>query len=95
MRPYAMVKGKYADQNEIIAFIKDDIARFKKLIELDSIDKYVEIAEKMGNAYERLEHIFLHHNVDKGIVYNLNKEIDEFAAELEEIHSKSEVIKLH
>ena len=68
MRPYAMVKGKYADQKEIIAFIKDDIARFKKLIELDSIDKYVEIAEKIGNAYVRIEHNFLHLNVDKDIV---------------------------
>ena len=28
MRPYAMVKGKYADQREIIEFIKDDITRF-------------------------------------------------------------------
>ena len=95
MRPYAMVKGKYAAQNEIFEFIRDDIARIKKLVELESIDKYVEIAEKMGNAYERLEHIFLHHNVDEDIVDNLNREIDEFADELEEIHSKSEIIKFH
>mgnify|MGYP000967194873 FL=1 len=34
MRPYAMVKGKYADQREIIEFIKDDITRLKCLVSL-------------------------------------------------------------
>ena len=64
MRPYAMVKGKYADQREIIEFIKDDITRFKMSSQLNNIDKYIELAEKTGSAYERMEHIFLHHKVD-------------------------------
>ena len=50
MRPYAMVKGKYADQREIIEFIKDDITRFKMSSQLNNIDKYIELAEKTGKC---------------------------------------------
>ena len=45
-----MVKGKYADQREIIEFIKDDITRFKMSSQLNNIDKYIELAEKTGKC---------------------------------------------
>ena len=95
MRPYAMVKGKYADQREIIEFIKDDITRFKMSSQLNNIDKYIELAEKTGSAYERMEHIFLHHKVDDKIMDRLNTELNDLADELEEIHKDSEVLKVH
>lgn len=94
MRPYAMVKGKYADQNEIISFIKEDIARFKRSLKLNNMDKYIELAEKTEKAYESMEHIFLHHKVDDVIMDRLTKEISDLSDELEEIRKASEVIKL-
>ncbi len=94
-RPYAMVKGMYADQKEIIEFIRDDIERFKKSIQLNSVDKYMCLAERMSSLYERMEHIFLHHNVDNVIFDRLNAEVGELANEVELIHSESEIIKVH
>ena len=61
MRPYAMVKGKYADQREIIEFIKDDITRFKMSSQLNNIDKYIELAEKTGKCLRKNGNIFFHH----------------------------------
>ena len=87
--------GKYADQREIIEFIKDDITRFKMSSQLNNIDKYIELAEKTGSAYERMEHIFLHHKVDDKIMDRLNTELNDLANELEEIHKDSEVLKVH
>ncbi len=95
MRPYAMVKGMYADQKEIIEFIKDDITRFKMAIQLNDADKYINLAERIGNLYERMEHIFLHHKVDDTTFDRLNAEFGELAQEVENIHSDSEIIKVH
>lgn len=95
MRPYAMVKGMYADQNEIIDFIKDDIKRFKTAIRLNDVDKYINLAERVNGIYERLEHIFLHHCVDDVIFDRLNAEFGEMAQEIENIHSECEVMKMH
>ncbi len=94
-RPYAMVKGMYADQKEIIEFIRDDIERFRKSIQLNNVDKYISLAERMGSLYERMEHIFLHHKVDNVTFDRLNAEVGELAYEVENIHSESEVIKMH
>ncbi len=95
MRPYAMVKGMYADQNEIIEFIKDDITRFRTSIQLNDADKYINLAERISNLHERMEHIFLHHKVDKITLDRLNAEFGELAQEVENIHCESEVIKVH
>lgn len=95
MRPYAMVKGKYANQKEIIEFIRDDITRFKLSRNLNDAERYINLAEKTGNLYERLEHIFLHHKVDEAIFDRLNTEINELADEVEKIHKESEIIKVH
>jgi hypothetical protein len=94
-RPYSMVKGKYANQQEIVEFIKDDIARFKESKRLNDAGKYIEVEEKLSGIYERMEHIFLHHNVDEKIFDRLKSELDTLAGELEEIHSESEIIKMH
>lgn len=95
MRPYAMVKGKLANQKEIIAFIKDDVERFKKSKESNNMSKYIELAEKTGKVYERMEHIFLHHKVDDNILDRLNEEIGDLANELEDIHKEAEILKVH
>jgi hypothetical protein len=95
MRPYSMVKGMYADQKEIIDFIKDDIERFRKSIRLNDAEKYIALAEKVSNLYDRMDHIFLHHKVDSTVLDRLNKEFDELAEEVENIHSSSEIIRMH
>ena len=95
MRPYAMVKGKYADQKEIIEFIKDDIARFKKSSKLNDVKMYINLNEKINGIYERMEHIFLHHNVDSELIGRLTNEVEKMAVEIEDIHKQSEIIDMN
>ena len=94
MRPYSMVKGMYADQKEIIEFIKDDIERFKKSVELNDVNLYVALNEKINGIYQRMEHIFLHHNINNDILQRMVKNIEKLAVEVEDIHKQSEIIKM-
>ncbi len=95
MRPYAMVKGMYADQKEIIEFIKDDIARFRKSVQLNDVQMYINLNEKIYGIYERMEHIFLHHNVDAALLKKLTDEVERMAVEIEDIHKQSEIIDMN
>lgn len=84
MKPYAMVHGKYASYTEIIEFITDDIAKFRKAKEINDADIYLKLAAEMEQVKLRTEHIFLNHDVTSA----------DFRALLDGFHSLLERVEL-
>lgn len=94
MKPYAMVHGKYASYKEIIDFITEDIAKFKKAKEINDAAIYLKLAEEMDHVKSRTEHIFLNHNVS---VEDFKSMLDGFNSLLEQVelaNKKSDKIKI-
>lgn len=65
MRPYAMVQGKYADTKEITKFIKEDLRRFRTAEHSSNFEEFVDVSRKGVELSHELESLFLHYNVDK------------------------------
>lgn len=95
MRPYAMVEGKYVDQKSIVEFIEDDITRFRASKHINNAKLFVKTADKFGDIFARMEHIFLHHKVDEKVLNDVYEAIEAMGEKLEKIHRSSEIIKLH
>lgn len=82
MKPYAMVHGKYASYQEIIDFITNDIAKFRKAKEVNDASIYLELTAEIEQVKLRTEHIFLNHDVP---VEDFRKILDGFNSILEKV----------
>lgn len=92
MRPYAMVHGKFADGNEIVKFIEQDITKFRNANKSHNFSKYVEVTAKSLRVSEEVEAMFLNHNVDGNYLSILEEQLDELIEQIHGINTISEDI---
>lgn len=89
IRPYAIVHGKFANELEIVAFIKKDIAQFRNAARSKNYKFFVYQADRINHLNELIENLFLHHNVDREMLEKLSDRIDDLVSEINEIRSSS------
>lgn len=81
MRPYAIAHGKFSTANEIIEFIRLDIAKFRNAKRSHNFKKFLAASETGNELVVELESLFLNYNVQKDTV-------DEFVTVLKELVEK-------
>ena len=72
MRPYALAHGKMADAESIVAFITEDIAKFRQAQRSSNFHTFIETASLMNTLTAKLEELFLNNNVDGKLLTNFN-----------------------
>lgn len=90
MHPYAMPWGLFADENQIIRFIREDIEKFRNAHRSRNFQKFVEAEGKVSGLVDKLEALFLSCNVDAGALDALGDKLDALQQELDILreHSK-------
>lgn len=85
MRPYAMVQGKYADTKEITKFIKEDLRRFRTAEHSSNFEEFVDVSRMGVELSHKLEDLFLHYNVDKATLDEMQGTLTRMMLHLEQL----------
>lgn len=88
MRPYAMVQGKYADTKEITKFIKEDLRRFRTAERSSNFEEFVDVSRKGVELSHTLEDLFLHYNVDKATLDEMQGTLSRMMMHLEQLKTQ-------
>lgn len=90
--PYAIIKGKFADENEIVDFIQKDIAAFRNAARSHNYEKFSSIGKKLADLTENVEEMFLTCNVNGGLLDDVSSRLDSIGLEIKQIIQLSEKI---
>lgn len=88
MKPYSMVHGKFASYREIIDYITKDICKFRKAKEVNGINHFMTVEKEVEHVKERLEHIYLNHDVSH---IQFNEIRDEMYTLLEKLENTNQI----
>ena len=92
MRPYAMPWGMFADENQIIRFIRQDIEKFRNAHRSRNFQKFIETEGKVSGLVDKLEALFLSCNVDSAEFDALGRHLDALEAELDALRERSKPV---
>ncbi|MEF9839622.1 MAG: hypothetical protein RR275_02760 [Lachnospiraceae bacterium] len=87
MRPYAMTHGKFANDKDIVEFIKTDITKFRNASHSSNFQTFLNISETGNQMVQEMEHLFLNHNVGKETLEDVEQRMEQL---IETIHTQYE-----
>lgn len=91
MRPYAIAHGKFAAANEIIEFIRLDIAKFRNAQKSHNFKQFLTASEKGNELVMQLESLFLNHNVKGEVLAQFVDNLQDLI-ETVQTHNKDETL---
>lgn len=83
--PYAIIKGKFADENEIVDFIQKDITAFRNAACSHNYEKFSSIGKKLTELVGNVEELFLTCNVDGELLEDVSSRLDSIDLEIKQI----------
>lgn len=95
MRPYAMVHGKFATDQEIVSFISRDISKFRNAKKSRNFKTFIQVSEQSIHLAEAMEELFLNYNVDGENLNAIEKHVAEIAGTIGRLTKTSEQIRLN
>ena len=87
--PYPMTKGYFASTEETLQYIDRDYKAFQNARKSRKYQDFVDIAHKTISLTERMEDLFITHNISTEDMARLHQETDRLTKLMEEIHSRS------
>jgi len=90
--PYPMIHGKFANEKEIILFIKNDISAFRNAIKSSNFRPFVQVVRDTWSLMEEVENLFITRNVDPEDLREIQTSIDALRARVSSISNSSEKI---
>lgn len=87
--PYPMTKGCFASTEETLQYIDRDYKAFQNARKSRKYQDFVDIAHKTISLTERMEDLFITHNICTEDMARLHQETDRLTKLMEEIHSRS------
>lgn len=82
MEPYPMSFGYFSSVNDIVTFIKRDLAQFKNAHRSHNFEKFLRAAKEFKQSAAELERLFLEHNVSAEEMDGLVEEMQRIRARL-------------
>lgn len=87
--PYPLPEGLFSSQEEIVNFIEKDIAKFKNASHSTNFEAFLEINRSFNHFQQNMEHLFLHYNIPKELLEELNTHLTALNGTLQKAKSKS------
>ncbi|NEZ46473.1 hypothetical protein FDF74_04490 [Clostridium niameyense] len=90
--PYNVAIDKFDNEEDVIKVIKVDIAKFKNAKNSNKFTRFIDTSKEFDDIVKSFENIYLHYNVSKYDLSDLDEHINAIKEKLEEISCKSEKI---
>lgn len=94
MRPYSIAQGKFATANEIIEFIRLDIAKFRNAQKSHNFHQFLDASEKGNELVLQLESLFLNHNVEGDVLSDFAEHLEKLIQTAQQHHEKDAPIRI-
>lgn len=88
IKPYPISQGKFADEQEIVAYITKDVNKFRNATLSSNFQAFLHVTKTVSTLTDRMEELFLNHNVDGTDLMILNDKIDTLISTIDEIHKE-------
>lgn len=92
MRPYSLVEGFYATEEEIINFIQKDIKRFKNAQKSSNFNRFLLISHLGHHVSSHIEELFLNYNVPEEKLKKIEKQLEDSLYDMLDLFHKCEKI---
>lgn len=86
IKPYPIPQGMFADEQEIVTYITKDVNKFRNAILSSNFQTFLDVTKNVSTVTDRIEELFLNHNVDGADLILLNDKIDTLISTIDEIH---------
>ena len=94
MRPYAIVHGKFGTADEIVEFIRKDIAMFSNAVKSSNFPAVVKNFEAGSEVSRQIERLFLTHNTNPQKLEEIYDVLQVIIARITELNETSERIEI-
>lgn len=94
MRPYAMVSGKFADANEIVEFIRNDITMFRNAANSKNFPSFLETLDAGMDVLREIEMLFLSHNVSPEALHEIKEHLKEAEKQIQAVGAQADRVHL-
>lgn len=85
IKPYPIPQGKFADEQEIATYIIKDVNKFRNAILSSNFQTFLDVTKKVSTVTDRIEELFLNHNVNGTDLMILNDKIDTLISTIDEV----------
>lgn len=85
IKPYPIPQGKFADEQEIAAYIIKDVNKFRNAILSSNFQTFLDVTKKVSTVTDRIEELFLNYNVNGTDLMILNEKIDTLISTIDEV----------
>ena len=92
LEPYHFFHGQLHSQQEVIALVKQDLARFREAANSSNFDRFVAIEKQIYDIGNTLDDMFLNFNVDKQALKDMQENIADIKADILALKERSEAI---
>lgn len=94
IQPYPLPQGAFGDENKLVAFIKEDLKKFKFFKKRKYFNIFLETASKSHKFLRNLDDVYLSHNIENEqntaeILKEINQTLDEITNKLDCIEKYS------
>ncbi len=85
VKPYPIPQGKFADEREIVDFITKDIKKFQNATRSSNFPTFLSVTERVCTITDRMEELFLNHNVDGEDLKELDAQLDKLTGTMDAV----------
>lgn len=85
IKPYPFAHDPIKREEDVIAFIKKDLARFRNAAKSSNFDHFVKAINKLISIGEQMDDLFLNFNVDKKALSEIALHLDQIEAHIAEV----------
>lgn len=85
IEPYPFAHDPIKGEEDVIAFIKKDLARFRNAAKSSNFDNFVNAVNKLISIGEQMDDLFLNFNVDKNALSEIGLHLDKIEAHIAKV----------
>jgi hypothetical protein len=93
IQPYPFAHDPIKDEEDVIEFIKKDLARFRNAAKSTNFMTFVDSVNKLITIGERMDDLFLNFNVDKEAVNDIAEHINDIEAHICKVKNGSCILQ--
>lgn len=90
--PYNVSIGQFEKEEDVINTIKRDISKFENAKNSNKFNKFITTGKDFVSIVKSFEDLYLHYNVSKYDLADIQKNIENLKQKLDEVSTKADVV---
>ena len=84
IEPYPLAKGIFSNEVEIVSFIRKDLMKFNKAMQLENFDEFLKLNDTITTLTAQVEHLFLNCDISEIDINDLKSSLNTFSNKIKE-----------